>query len=146
MRLLQGIATREVVHYLASADFDELDVAWSRGRGRRFAPETCRRRPMRCSLGARIVFVGLEDIHPPSKVAKYFEKVVGAAETREAKILQAQAYSISTNAWASAEASNRVWTAEADHHRDDHQRRRPRHALYQSSPGLRRRSRREWRL
>jgi hypothetical protein len=43
--------------------------------------------------------------------------VVGAGETREAQILKAQAYSINSNAWASAEASNRVWAAEADQHR-----------------------------
>jgi len=113
--LLRGIATREVVHYLASADFDDL---MSRGRGaagesllKSIQAQADARR-----LGARIIFVGLEDIHPPTKVAKKFEEVVGAAETREAKILQAQAYSINSNALASAEASNRVWAAEADRH------------------------------
>jgi regulator of protease activity HflC (stomatin/prohibitin superfamily) len=114
--LLEGAATREVVHYLASADFDEL-----MSRGRAVAGEILRRNMQEAAdqlqLGARIVFVGLEDIHPPSKVAKYFENVVGAAETREATNLQAQAYAISTNAWASAESSKRVWQAEADEHR-----------------------------
>jgi regulator of protease activity HflC (stomatin/prohibitin superfamily) len=113
--LLKGIATREVVHYLASADFDEL-----MSRGRAVAGDILRRNMQaeadRMRLGARVIFVGLEDIHPPSKVAKFFEDVVGAAETREAKILQAQAYAISTNAAASAESSNRVWRAEADEH------------------------------
>jgi len=69
-------------------------------------------------LGARVIFVGLEDIHPPSKVAKYFEDLVGASETREAKILQAEAYAVSNSAAASAASSNVVWTAEADEHRD----------------------------
>jgi regulator of protease activity HflC (stomatin/prohibitin superfamily) len=105
-----------VVHYLASADFDDL-----MSRGRAVAGDILRRNMQteadKLQLGARVIFVGLEDIHPPSKVAKYFENVVGAAETREAKILQAQAYSISTNAWAGAESSNRVWRAEADEHR-----------------------------
>jgi modulator of FtsH protease HflK len=114
--LLQGIATREVVHYLASADFDDL---MSRGRGA--AGESLLKSVQAevdvRQLGARIIFVGLEDIHPPTKVAKKFEEVVGAAETREAKVLQARAYSISSNAWASAEASNRVWAAEAGFHR-----------------------------
>jgi membrane protease subunit HflK len=115
--LLQGIATRAVVQFLASADFDEL-----MSRGRAAAGEILRRNMQaeadRLQLGADVIFVGLEDIHPPSKVAKYFENVVGAAETREAKILQAQAYAISTNAWASAESSNRVWKAEADEHEE----------------------------
>jgi regulator of protease activity HflC (stomatin/prohibitin superfamily) len=114
--LLKGVATREVVHYLASADFDNL-----MSRGRAVAGDILRRNMQteadKLQLGARVIFVGLEDIHPPSKVAKWFEDVVGAAETREARILQAQAYSISTNAWASAESSNRVWKAEADEHR-----------------------------
>jgi regulator of protease activity HflC (stomatin/prohibitin superfamily) len=114
--LLKGVAAREVAHYLASADFDDL-----MSRGRAVAGEILRRNMQseadKLQLGARIIFVGLEDIHPPSKVAKYFENVVGAAETREARILQAQAYAISTNAWAGAESSNRVWRAEADEHR-----------------------------
>ncbi|MGD0814961.1 MAG: protease modulator HflK [Verrucomicrobiota bacterium] len=114
--LLEGVATREVVHYLASADFDDL-----MSRGRAVAGDILRRNMQkeadRLELGAMVIFVGLEDIHPPSKVAKYFENVVGAAETREARILQAQAYAISTNAWAGAESSNRVWKAEADEHR-----------------------------
>ena len=114
--LLRGIATREVVHYLASADFDDL---MSRGRGvagdsllKSIQSQVDARQ-----LGAKIIFVGLEDIHPPTKVAKKFEEVVGAAETREARILQADAYATSSNAWASAEASNRVWKAEAYRHR-----------------------------
>jgi membrane protease subunit HflK len=67
-------------------------------------------------LGARVLFVGLEDIHPPTKVAKIFEEVVGATETRESKILQAQAYSISTNAWANGESFKRLESADADEH------------------------------
>jgi regulator of protease activity HflC (stomatin/prohibitin superfamily) len=113
--LLEDVAMREVVGFLASADFDEL-----MSRGRAVAGDILRRNMQteadKLQLGARVIFVGLEDIHPPSKVAKYFEDIVGAAETREAKILQAQAYSISTNAWAGAESSNRVWAAEAGKH------------------------------
>jgi regulator of protease activity HflC (stomatin/prohibitin superfamily) len=115
--LLEGVATREVVKYLASADFEEL-----MSQGRAVAGSVLRQRMQaeadNLQLGARVIFVGLEDIHPPSKVAKYFEDLVGASESREAKILQAEAYSISNNAWASAESSNRVWTADADEHRD----------------------------
>jgi regulator of protease activity HflC (stomatin/prohibitin superfamily) len=114
--LLRGIALREVVHYLASADFDEL-----MSRGRAAAGVTLHQNIQTAAdglrLGARITFVGLEDIHPPQKVAEIFEKVVGAGETRESKILEAHAYSFSTNAYASAEASNRVWAAQADQHR-----------------------------
>jgi regulator of protease activity HflC (stomatin/prohibitin superfamily) len=113
--LLEDIATRTVVQYLASADFDDL-----MSRGRAVAGDILRSNMQaeadNLQLGAKVIFVGLEDIHPPSKVAKFFENIVGAAETREARILQAQAYSISNLASASAESSNRVWKAEADEH------------------------------
>jgi regulator of protease activity HflC (stomatin/prohibitin superfamily) len=114
--LLEGVARREVVQYLASADFNDL-----MSKGRSSAGEVLRRNIQTAAdamqLGARVVFVGLEDIHPPSKVAEKFEQVVGAAETREATILQARAYSISSNAWARAESARRVWAAEAEQHR-----------------------------
>ena len=38
-------------------------------------------------MGANIVYVGLQDIHPPVKVAADYEKVVAAIHTREANIL-----------------------------------------------------------
>lgn len=113
--LLQGVAAREVAHYLASADFDDL---MSRGRGEageRLLHNIQAEADAR-GLGAKIVFVGLEDVHPPTKVAKKFEEVIGAAESREATILRAMAYRTTSNAWASAEASNRVWRAEAIAH------------------------------
>ncbi|HUD49044.1 MAG TPA: SPFH domain-containing protein [Candidatus Baltobacteraceae bacterium] len=113
--LLEGIAERSVGHYLASADLDDL---MARGRA---AAAVALRNDMQeqadaLELGARILFVGLEDIHPPTKVAKIFEEVVGASETRESKILQAQAYAVSTNAWANGESFKRLVAAEADEH------------------------------
>jgi modulator of FtsH protease HflK len=71
--LLKDVATREVVHYLANADFDSL-----MSQGRAVAGEILRRDMQteadRLQLGARITFVGLEDVHPPTKVAKKFER------------------------------------------------------------------------
>jgi membrane protease subunit HflK len=113
--LLTNISERAVVLYLASANFDDL---MSRGRGA--AAEALRQniqvKADAMNLGARITFVGLEDIHPPTKVAEVFEKVVGASETRESKMLQAKAHAISTNSWATGESFKRVTTAEADQH------------------------------
>jgi membrane protease subunit HflK len=113
--LLTNIAERQVVQYLASADSDDL---MSRGRGP--ASEALRQSIQEqadlLKLGVRISFVGLEDIHPPTKVAQKFEEVVGAAETRESKILQAVAHAIATNNWATGESFKRVTTAEADRH------------------------------
>jgi len=45
------------------------------------------------NLGVEVVSVSFEGIHPPIAVAPYFQKVVGAMEKKEAKILTAEAYS-----------------------------------------------------
>jgi regulator of protease activity HflC (stomatin/prohibitin superfamily) len=117
--LLTNIAEREVVQYLASADFDDL---MSRGRGtaNEALQENIQRQADLLTLGARILFVGLEDIHPPTggklKVAEKFEAVIGAAETREEKILTANAHAISTTNAATGESYKRVTEAQADQH------------------------------
>ncbi len=113
--LLTNIAERAVVRYLSSADFDDL---MSRGRAE---AESALQQNIQAEadlkhLGARILFVGLEDVHPPSKVADVFEQVVGASEKRESKILQARAHAIATNATASGESFRRVASAQADLH------------------------------
>jgi len=53
------------------------------------------------SLGAKIIFVGLQDIHPPtaSDVAATYEKVVGAEQTKLAKILDAEAAPSARTRW-----------------------------------------------
>lgn len=111
--LLQNIATREVVRYLVSADLNEI-----MSRQRAEASETLRRRIQAaaddCGLGAEIVFVGLQDIHPPVKVAPDYEKVVGALQTKQARILAARADDIKTNALARAQATNLLNQASSD--------------------------------
>jgi regulator of protease activity HflC (stomatin/prohibitin superfamily) len=101
--LLQALATREVVRYLASVDLNEIMSG-----SRREAVEILRRRIQESAdarhLGARIFFVGLQDIHPPVKVAREYEKVVGAEQTKRAKILDATADAFRTNALAGAHA------------------------------------------
>jgi len=114
--LLHGLAQREVMHYLAHADFDNL-----MSRGRETAAETLRANIQTAAdnenLGARIVYVGLQDIHPPVKVAKVFEEVVGAGQTRDAKVLDALAHAASTNAWARGESNRLIDVALAIQHR-----------------------------
>ena len=65
-------------------------------------------------LGARIISVGLQDMHPPVKVAPDYEKVVAAIHTKQAKILAARADEIRTNALAGAQAVRIVNLANAD--------------------------------
>jgi membrane protease subunit HflK len=103
--LLQDLATREVIHYLAGEDLNDV-----LSQGRLQAADELRDRIQSAAnaraLGAKIVFVGLQDIHPPtaSDVAASYEKVVGAEETKLATILDAQAAAIRTNALADAQA------------------------------------------
>ncbi len=111
--LLQHLATREVVRYLVSVDLDEI-----MSRGRTEAANALRERIQKAAdtreLGANIIFVGLQDIHPPSKVAPDYEKVVSAIQIREADILSAQADAIRTNALAGAQAFKIVSQAESE--------------------------------
>ncbi len=101
--LLQDIATREVVRYLVSVDLNEI-----MSRERLEAAHTLRDRIQAAAntyqLGADILFVGLQDIHPPVKVAPEYEKVVAAQQQMLAKILAADAYRIRTNELSGAAA------------------------------------------
>jgi regulator of protease activity HflC (stomatin/prohibitin superfamily) len=101
--LLQDLATRAVVHYLAGVDLNEV-----MSQGRLEAAQTLRDQIQTAAdtkqLGVKILFVGLQDIHPPVKVAADYEKVVGAEQTKLAKILDARADAIRTNALADAQA------------------------------------------
>jgi regulator of protease activity HflC (stomatin/prohibitin superfamily) len=110
--LLQDLATREVVQYLVNADLNEIMSS-----GRSEAGETLRSRMQAAAndrrLGAQIIFVGLQDIHPPVKVAPDYEKVIGATHQKQARILAAQAEDIRTNALAQAEATNLINQASA---------------------------------
>jgi len=103
--LLKDLATREVIHYLAGVDLNEV-----LSQGRLQAAEVLRDKIQDSanarSLGAKIIFAGLQDIHPPtaSDVAATYEKVVGAQQTKLAKILDAEAAAIRLSAVSDAQA------------------------------------------
>jgi membrane protease subunit HflK len=111
--LLQEISTREIVRYLVSADLNEI-----MSQGRLEAANTLRDRIQSSvdlyKLGANILFVGVQGIHPPVKVAPDFEKVVGAIHQKEAKILAADADAVRTNALGGARAFTLTNSAEAE--------------------------------
>jgi regulator of protease activity HflC (stomatin/prohibitin superfamily) len=111
-KLLQQISTREVVRYLVSADLNEIMSA-----GRLEAAAALREGIQAAAdahqLGAHILFVGLQGIHPPVKVAPEYEKVVGAIHQKQAKVLGAEADAIRTNALAGAQAFAITNNAEA---------------------------------
>jgi len=101
--LLQDLATRATIHYLAGVD---LNYVLSHGRleAARDLQERIQADANRHRLGAKIVFVGVQDIHPPVKVASDYENVVAASQARIAITNNAVADAIRTNALAGAQA------------------------------------------
>jgi modulator of FtsH protease HflK len=110
--LLQDLATREVVHYLAGVDVNEV-MSHARLEASQELQRQIQAVADKCKLGVKIIFVGLQDIHPPVKVAGDYEKVVGAEQTKLAAILNARAEAIRTNALAGARAFTTTNVADA---------------------------------
>jgi regulator of protease activity HflC (stomatin/prohibitin superfamily) len=101
--LLEEIATRDVVRYLAAADVNEL-LTHLRFQAADVLLRQIQDDANEHQLGVKIDFVGLQDIHPPVSVASDYEKVVGAEQSKLAKILGARADAIRTNDLADAHA------------------------------------------
>ena len=110
--LLQQVATREVVRFLVSVDLSSL-MSSNRLESSVALRDHIQAEANALKLGARILFVGFQDMHPPVKVAPEYEKVVGAIHQKQAKILNAQAFAVSTNILASARAVTLTNSAEA---------------------------------
>ncbi|MBW7989327.1 MAG: hypothetical protein FVQ84_04825 [Planctomycetes bacterium] len=96
---LEAICYRELTKFAASAKIevdDEADLEQSLlGAGRTQAKKTLTREIQKAAdeagLGVEIVFLGLQGIHPPTEVAADYQEVVGAVQTKQALILEAQA-------------------------------------------------------
>ena len=110
--LLKEIATREVVRYLVGVDVNEI-MSVARFTAGDELRARLQARADELKLGVTILFVGLQDVHPPVAVGAAYEKSVGAKQTREANILKARAYANSTNALANAESTRRKLAAAA---------------------------------
>ena len=148
-KLLQSLAMREVTQFLIGVDIDQL-----MGPDRAAAQDTLKKRidaqAKKHNLGAEVMFVGLQDIHPPvgqneqSKstggVAENYEKVIVAqlnAETNRlgallysaGKVPQARASAAESLAKAKSESTNKVAIAEAEAKRFTNQ-----IAAFQSAP------------
>ncbi len=78
--LLQSLATREVVRFLAGVDLNNV-MSSNRTEAAETLCNGIQALANEYKLGAKIVFVGLQDIHPPTTVAGDYEKVVGAEQT-----------------------------------------------------------------
>jgi regulator of protease activity HflC (stomatin/prohibitin superfamily) len=111
--LLQDVGTREIVRFLVSADMNDL-LSHGRMEASQSLAERIQSAANIYKLGAKIISVGLQDLHPPVKVAPDYEKVIGAIHTKQAKILAARADDIRTNALAGAHATSVLNEANAD--------------------------------
>ncbi len=110
--LLRQVATREVVRYLASVDVNEI-MSSNRLESALILRDQIQRAAAAQTLGAKILFVGLQDLHPPVKVAPEYQKVVAAIQQKQAKILAAEAESIRVTTLAGAQAVSVTNAAEA---------------------------------
>jgi len=111
--LLQHIANREVVRYFVSVDLQSV-MSGGRLEATHILRDRIQAEADKHELGANIVFVGLQDIHPPVKVAPDYEKVVAAIHTQAGNILAAQADAIRTNTFAVNEAAKIVSEAKSE--------------------------------
>jgi regulator of protease activity HflC (stomatin/prohibitin superfamily) len=111
--LLEDLASREVARFLVAADLNHL-----MSDGRLEASTALRQYIQQAAndrgMGAKIISVGLQDLHPPVKVAGDYQKVISAAQTRQARVLAAQADGIRTNALAEAQAATAINHAESE--------------------------------
>jgi regulator of protease activity HflC (stomatin/prohibitin superfamily) len=101
--LFADLATRQVVRYLVGEDIDAL-MSGGRFQAVRLLQDRIQDDANAHQLGVKIVFVGLQDIHPPTPVAAEYEKVISAEQSKLAAILTARADAVETNALSLAEA------------------------------------------
>ena len=139
--MLRKISMRQVTRYLIGVDINEL-----MGAGRTTAQEELKKviqqQANDMELGAEIVFVGLQDIHPPvgkneqSKatggVAENYEKVnvarlhsetnrLGALQYKAGRVPRAYGLAAELLAKARSESTNKVALAKAEAERFSHQ-------------------------
>lgn len=110
--LLEKVATREVVKYLVGVDVFDL-MSKGRGKAAEELKALIQAKADELELGVEIVLVGLQDVHPPVKVARKFEEVTGARQEAEATLRQAEGYAARTLAMAGAEAIKRIRESES---------------------------------
>jgi regulator of protease activity HflC (stomatin/prohibitin superfamily) len=110
--LLQSLARREIVRFLLNADVEGV-LSDSRLAASETLRDLIQTAANEQQLGVRIVSLGLQDMHPPVKVAADYEKVIAAMQARDATILNARADGIRTNAQAEIQALKLVNGANA---------------------------------
>jgi regulator of protease activity HflC (stomatin/prohibitin superfamily) len=110
--LLEDLATRAMVHYLAGVDLNAV-LSHLRVEAAQQLKQQIQADANDHRLGVKILFVGVQDIHPPVKVASDYEQVVAARQQEIAQTNDAVADAIHTNSLADAAAFTAVANAQA---------------------------------
>ena len=111
--LIKKIAYREIISYLASADFIHII-----GKGRMEAKSDIEMRirnafaTMKPAVGIKIHYVGIMEIHPPVTVAGAFQNLIGAKELSNTTILKSQKNAVITK--RDAEIKSHALKSEAE--------------------------------
>jgi regulator of protease activity HflC (stomatin/prohibitin superfamily) len=102
-RLLEAICYQELTKFAASSRVDvdsqlasEAELAESlfgagRARAKRVLTQRIQEAADREGLGVKIVFLGVQGIHPPPEIAADYQAVVGAVQKKQASVLNALA-------------------------------------------------------
>jgi membrane protease subunit HflK len=96
---LEEICYQELTKFAAGATIEVDDQASLQksllGAGRTRAKEVLTQKIQQAAdeakLGVKIVFLGIQGIHPPTQVAADYQKVVGAVQTKQGMILYSEA-------------------------------------------------------
>ena len=99
VKLLESICYRELTKFAASAtievgdeaDMDKSLLGAGRAEAKSILTSKIQAAADNAGLGVEIVFLGLQDIHPPPEVAPDYQKVIGAVQKKQALILGAHA-------------------------------------------------------
>ncbi len=102
--LLEKLATREVVRYLVGVDLNEI-MSSGREEAARVLQKAIQTQADASKLGVEILFVGLQDIHPPVPVADAYEMVIGAIQEKEITILKAEGYKLTQVPYSAARSA-----------------------------------------
>lgn len=110
-QLLESICYNQVLHYCARSDLEKL-----LGPGRQQTTQSFKKliqeKVDEHEMGLKIVFVGIEAVHPPITVAESFEKVISALQDKQAQILRSQG--VSQAILAQARGESNVLKSQAD--------------------------------
>jgi modulator of FtsH protease HflK len=111
-RLLKQAAFREACLLLASVDYERV-LAEGRLTAATQLRERIQRRADELELGVRLVFVGVNDVHPPVAVTPAYEQYVGANQEKLTNVIAALGWRDEKIPAASADAKRAVDQAQA---------------------------------